>query len=288
MEKASVRFSVSFCLILLAVVGPRPGTSVAHGSGISVKHHPWGCCQPGAWRQVRIVKEKFDEKGLVASASLIKKRTTLLGVGKDGVTLQDDVVHEMSGKLFPRDPEKFKEGFHGQLVSQALKTTEAGTGHVVIEGRKIACQILQLELSGPASKTVTKIYYSATVAPYVLKRRIVTTDLAGKNPPDETTIDVVALDMPCKVLVDIQTAAYVRSVRKYSKGTTTTWAATSTQMPGGVIWHASKELDTNGRLIRRSTLELVDYGLEPEPKRTGLISRPRRGIFRNLPLRPSP
>ncbi len=228
-------------------------------------------------------KEEFDEKGLVTNKSITDKKTELKDVGENGVTLVREVKYWISGRQFSRDPETFKEGFHGELVSQGLKVKEAGSGHVVIEGRKIPCNILQLERVGPASKTVTTIYYSTTLAPYVLKRQSVTTNKANNNPPDEKTIYVMALDMPCKVLAEIQTAAYVKTVWKHAKGTTTTWAVTSQHVPGGVIWHASKELDKTGRLIRRSTLELVDYGLEPA--RPGLFGRPRRGILRKFPLR---
>lgn len=237
---------------------------------------------------IRVVKETLNEKGSVTSTSIIDKRTTLLDVQKDGLRLGFDVIYEVRGRRFQLDPETLKEGFHGELVSQDLKIREAENQHVVIEGRKIPCHILELEFSGPASKTVTKIYYSNTVKPYVLKRHSVTTDLKGNNSRSETTVSVVALNMPHKVLAEIQNTAHVVTVTKHPKGTTTTWAVTSTDVPGGVIWNASKELDKTGRLIRRSTLELVDYGSEPEPEPVGLFSRRRRGIFRTFPLRQLP
>ena len=223
-------------------------------------------------------QEEFDEKGHVTNKRITDMRTELKDVEKNGVTLVREIKYWVSGKLYLPDPKTFKEGFHGELVSQGLKVKEAGNGQVVIEGRTIPCNILRLERVGPASKTVTTIYYSTTLAPYVLKRQSVTTNLADDNSQEEKTIYVMALDMPCKVLAEIQTVAFVKTVWKHVKGTTTTWAATSEDVPGGVIWHASKELDKTGRLIRRSTLQLVDYGLEPA--RPGLFSRPRRGIFR--------
>jgi len=279
-----VRLLISLCFVPSLALGPYAGSGVVQAAGITQQCHPWGGFKPGAWRRVRVVKDILNEKGLVSSTSITDKKTTLLGIEEDGVTLEDDVVHEVAGKRFPRDPEMFREGFHGELVSEGLKTKEAGDGFVVIEDRKIPCKILQLEFTGPASKTVTNIYYSTEVPPYVLKRHSVTTDLKGNNSRSETTIEVVALDMPCKVLAEIQNTAFVKTVTKHPKGTTTTWAGTSAFVPGGVIWHSSKELDKDGRLIRRSTLELVDYGLELEPERTGLFGRKRWGIFR-LPLR---
>jgi hypothetical protein len=92
--------------------------------------------------------------------------------------------------------------------------------------------------------------------------------------------------MPCKVLAEMQNAAFVKTVTRHPKGTTTTWAATSTAVPGGVVWHSSKEVDKEGHLTLRSTLELVDYGLELEPDRTGLFGRKRRGLFRLPMLQP--
>ncbi len=226
---------------------------------------------------MRIVNQTFDEKGLV---NVIDKTTTLMSVEDAGVTLEHDAVHEVGGTRFPRDPEVEKVGFHDVLLSQDPKVKEVGKAEVVVEGRKIECSVLQVDVSGPASKTMTKIYYSANVPPYVLKRESVTSDPAGNNSRTETTIEVMALDMPCKVGAQIQTAAYVRTVMKHARGMRITWAATSKEIPGGVIWHASKDLDETGRVIRRSTLQLVDYGEELEPERTGLFLRRRRGLIR--------
>lgn len=274
-----MRILISYCLILSLAVGLHSGWGIARGAEIPRDHHPWGRFDPGTWSLVREVTQTFDEEGAVTLTSIADKRTTLLEVGKDGVRLKRDVVHDVAGKQYDGEPETLKEGFHGELVLQGLKIKEAASEHVVIEGRKIACYVLQLEFSGPASKTVTKIYYCSKVAPYVLKRESVTSDLEGKNVQSETTIDVVALDMPYRVLAEIQDAAYVKTVIRQPKGTTTTFAVTSSHVPGGVIWRGSKELDQAGRLIRRSLLELVDYGLEPEPERTGVFPFRRRGIF---------
>lgn len=280
-ERASVRHPVFSSLILCLAVGLQPGFGLAQAVGVSQKHHPWGLFKPGAWKLVREVKQTLDEKGLVTCTITTDTRTTLLELGKDGVILERESVHEVAGKRFVDDPETIKQGFHGELLSQDLKIKEAGTAQVEVEGRKIACKILQLDCSGPASKTVTTIYYSPTVAPYVLKRHSVTTDLEGNNSRIETTADVMALDMPYKVLADIQRTAYVKVVQKHPKGSTFTRVIISPRVPGGVVWHGSKELDKAGRLIRYSTLELIDYGLEMEVQRTGLFGLRRKGgLFR--------
>ena len=54
-------------------------------------------------------------------------------------------------------------------------------------------------------------------------------------------------------------------------------------MPGGVVRNSSKEVDKNGRLVRRSTLELIDYNNDPDKDRTGLFGRKRPPRHRNKP-----
>ena len=51
--------------------------------------------------------------------------------------------------------------------------------------------------------------------------------------------------------------------------------ASSLNVPGGVICHTADESDANGRLARRSTLTLIDYGLTPKKEHSGLFNRVR-------------
>jgi len=74
-----------------------------------------------------------------------------------------------------------------------------------------------------------------------------------------------------------------------TSGTVTTWADVLSEVPGGVVRNSSKEVDKNGRLIRRSTLELIDYNNDPEKDRTGLFGRKRpRVITPNHPRATEP
>ena len=75
---------------------------------------------------------------------------------------------------------------------------------------------------------------------------------------------VVAVDMPSKVLSDIHSTWQVKSVRTHPKGKSITLLVYADQVPGGVVSHSSKELDASGQVVRRSTLEVVDYGVEPD------------------------
>jgi len=277
-----VRLLVLFVCISSLVVALSPRSGLAQEHGIAPQHHPWGCFKPGTWKRVRVVTEMLDEKGLVQHRSIAERKTTLIKVERDGVILKLEVVEEVAGKRFVGEPEIIKQGFHGELVCDTLTTKDSGTGQVVIENRQIPCRIVQMECPRPTDKTVTKIYYSNSLSPYILRRESVTTDLEGQTALAKTTVEVMALQMPCQVLAEIKSTAYVKAVRKHAKGTITTWLITSTDVPGGVVSHSSKEVDANKRLIRRSTLQLTGYGLEPET-RTGLFGRSKRSLLRRTP-----
>jgi hypothetical protein len=70
----------------------------------------------------------------------------------------------------------------------------------------------------------------------------------------------MATDLPLRVLDQTMSAYLVRHLLKNDRGTTTTWSFQVDDVPGEVVAHSSKKVDNEGRLVRRSTLELVAYG----------------------------
>ncbi len=277
-------------MLLSLGVGSFPVVGLAQQTAIPPAHHPWGRFQPGAWKLVRVVTETIDENRQVANTAITETKTTLTQVEKDGVTLCIEVMVEVAGKRFQRQPQTVKQGFHGEPMSQDLQIKGATAGKVTIEGRVFPCKIFQLLFSGPANnnKTVSNVYYSNKTIPYVLKRTSVTADPEEKKTLSKTVVAVVALDMPWKVLAEIKSSVLVRTIREHAKGTITTWAVTTSDVPGGVICHSSKEIDKTGRMVRRSTLELIEYGLELDKARVGLFDRKRDRRTRRTSTRRPP
>ena len=241
------------------------------------KLHPWGCCAAGTWKLVRVVTETLDEAGQVIGSSTTDTKTTLLGCDRDGVTLEIQASMEVAGKRFQAEPQTVKQGFHGESVDARLSPKQPAAVEVVIEGRKIPCTIQQWEIAGPSEKTVTTLYYSAMVSPYVLKRQVAVRDADGKNLISETTTEVTALDMPVRIKNENRNGYHLKTVQRNGKGTVTTLAVAIAEVPGGIVRHSLKEVDRSGRLVRRSTLELIDYNADPEKERTGLFNRKRAG-----------
>jgi hypothetical protein len=222
-----------------------------------------------------VVTETLDDRGLVVGTCITETKTSLSKVEADGVTLEVEMGIEVAGKQIDGQPQCLKQGFHGELACPDLHIAAPVAGEVAVEGRKIPCRRQQVECSGPNGKTVTSVYYTDAAAPYILRRESTTTDAEGKTVLGETTAEVIATGMPQNVLSELRRAACVKTVQKHASGTVITTAMIVPDVPGGVVYNTSKELDKNGRLIRRSTLELVSYGLQPEEERAGIFGRKR-------------
>lgn len=255
--------------------GAIAASGAAEPSGIPPIVHPWGRFEPGTWKLVRIITETLDEQGQVVSINTTDTKTTLLSVCGDGVVLEVEACMEVAGKRFRVEPQTIKEGFCGETVESQTRLKDSADGKIDIENEKIPCTIRRLSLAGPQGKTELTLYFSTTVPPYMLKRKCVVTDADGKSIVSETNKDVLALEMPVRVLDRLHGGSYVRTVHKNKKTTVTTLAVVVDDVPGGIVSHSSKEVDKKGRVLRRSTLQLIDYNSDPDKDRSGLFGRKR-------------
>jgi len=267
------RFRLLVWLCVLA--GPTLG--LADDTGITREFHPWGRFydHKGAWKRCRVTTETLDERGAVVNTNVTETKTSLEGVDGDGVTLQVESAAEIAGKQLPSEPKRVRQSFRGDLANGKVVIRSLGAKRVIVDGETFFCRVEEAQVTSARSKTVTRTYYSRTVAPYVLKRESKTTDLDGTATLEENTFKVISLDKPCRFHPRIKRTALVEAVSTTPRGRTVTHAFTSVDVPGGVIWHVADELDKNGRLLRRSNLELVDYGLEPGVDDSRRIERGR-------------
>lgn len=247
----------------------------AENSGLPQKLHPWGRFEPGAWKLVRVVTELFDEQGRLTSISTVDTKTTLSDTDHESVTLLVEICWEVAGKRFQAEPQTIRQGFHGESMLPGVKLKELTDGTLVIEERNIPCKVQHLEILGAHEKTAVRLYFSPNLPPYVLKRESMTTAADGDQVLGRSEVEVIALEMPVKVRGVIKTGAYLKSTQKNGKGTTVTLTVFVPDVPGGVIAYSLKETDKTGKLIRRSSLELVDYSVEPETERAGIFNRKR-------------
>lgn len=271
--------SVLCIAISLSIVAAFAAECMAQQTGLTAELHPWGRFEPGAWKLVRVVTETLDDKGQVASTSTTDTKTTLIAIDDDGVTLEVQTCMQVAGKSFQAEPQTIRQGFNGEMISSQLKpkeSSEGNDGEVTIEDRKIDCKVQRLEAIGANEKISITLYYSTSVAPYILKRVGVVSGPDGKVVHSTTVFEVIATDMPVELRGKMHDGVFVKTVYgNKTNGTATTLAVILPEVPGGVFSHSSKDLDKEGRVVRRSTLNLVDYGVEPEKDRVGYFLNKR-------------
>ncbi len=259
-------------ILLLAALAPCE--CAGQDIGVSARHNSWARFQNGAWKLVRVSTDTLDDSGRVTATSITETKTSLTRTEADGVVLEVEVGVEIAGKQFDGLPQCVKQGFHGELSGGDVKSQPSVAAEVTIEDHKFPCRSQQVEIGGASGRTAVTLCYSDSLAPFILRRESKTTD-AANNVVSETLSEVVALDMPQRVLSEMKNVACIKTVQKTPKGTVTTLAMSSSDVPGGVVSQTSKELDPAGRLLRRSTLELLNYGTRPEKERVGLFGRKR-------------
>jgi len=265
------RLAIGILFAFLLVALP---TSDAHAQlPIPRHHHPWGRFSSGAWKKVKVITETF-ENGELASTSTKETTATLIEVDEDEYVLRVEVVVEVAGKRFTADPKIVRQGFFGGRRGDGRTISKIGIETLTINNRSIPTEIRQIVIKDEHTQRVTAFNYSADVAPHVMKRETVTKSLDGKATINSTKLDVLAIEMPYKVLADIHSTCVVRTVSKTNKSTAVTIEIQSNSIPGGVVSHTAKEVDENGKIARRSTLELLDYHV-PVDNSQAVRVRPR-------------
>lgn len=222
---------------------------------------------------MRVVSEILDAEGRVAGITTTDTRTTLLASDTSNYTLRVDVTVEVAGRRFASAPKTVRHGYYGESPGQPVSVKALGDSQLALDGRMVACELRQAVIEADGVKRVSTIHYSDSVSPYQLRRET-TLDPAAEEQQASTLVEVVGLDLPHRVVNEIELCNYVKTTHKQPQGTKVTLEVQSDDVPGGVVSHWASETDEHGKVVRRSTLELVAY--EITEAKAGEISYERR------------
>lgn len=243
-------------------------------------YHPWTHFEVGSWKQVRVVTETLDAQGNVEGVKTTDTKTTLTQIEASGYTLKVEATVEVAGRRFQSEPKFVKQGFYGEALGQPVEVKAGGAGEVLIEGRRYPTRIEQVVIGAEGSRRISTFHWSTTRTPYLLKQE--SRAAGGGEDALETVVEVLAVDMPYRVLTQVKPAAFVRTVR-VQRGVVleSTIETKCVDVPGAVVAHSAHEFDATGRVISRSVLELTDYEVvrTPPSTPTSLLNDNRRRLF---------
>ncbi|MCA9153609.1 MAG: hypothetical protein KDA55_12720 [Planctomycetales bacterium] len=223
--------------------------------------HPWGRFPVGSWKRVRVRTEMLDAKGTVNETSTTETTTTLVKVNDDCFTLKAEVTVEVAGKLFSADPKFLVQGYYGQPCENPVTIVKQGANEFLLNGRRVPTEVRSVSFKEGEGKHVSTIEFAEDTTPTVLHRRTQLLNGNGEPTGVAAVVEVIAVDMPCKVLTEMKSCWHVKTLQTSEKRATVTVEVHCRDIPGGLISHASKTLDETGQPTQRSTLELVDYGI---------------------------
>lgn len=248
--------------------------------------HAWAQFGIGSWKLVRVYTETIGESGQVESVSITEAKTTLDKTDERGYALNVEVTIEVAGKRFRAEPKYLAYGYHGELQGQQIDVKQVGSGQAEICGQKYPTVSRQIVINTDTTQSISTVEYSDDVAPYYLKRSTESIDNETKLRNYHSVVEVVAVDMPEKVLTEVKSASHVKTIESFGNGTSKiTLEVHCDSVPGGVVSHTSKQLSADGKVSQRSTLNLVEYEVvekaplvkESMPERRRLFQGRRRG-----------
>ncbi len=187
---------------------------------------------------------------------------------------------EVAGRRFDAEPQTVTRGFLGELDGQSVSVNKVGDGSVTINNRKIATEIQKISINEDSTRHLSTVHYSRAVYPFFLRKDTKVTTGDAEKLVSQAQLEVIAVDMPWKVLASMHDTAHIRTVHRRGRTTRVTLDIHCLDIPGGRVSQTWKETDETGKLIRRSTLELIDYGQGEE--KTGIVGR---RVFRKKPPR---
>ncbi|GIX02950.1 MAG: hypothetical protein KatS3mg112_1887 [Thermogutta sp.] len=252
---------------LTAVAGAEQPSAALSPPNVPRQIHPWGKFEVGAWKVLRATTESMEDGRQMVSVT--ETRFTLEEVTDTSLAIRVEVLVEMAGKRFRTEPHVVRQGFHGEPLGGTLQIRDLGGAALSIEGRTIECRVMEVNNLLSTVRTVSKIWYSTIVPPYVLKKEATVTDTATGRILEQSTTEITVLDVPCRVGRQLLSASQVKTVQQYDRGTVTTLSLLSPEVPGAIVCQTSREVDREGRLVRRTTVELIDYGLQPTLRHPG-------------------
>ena len=236
------------------------------------KCHVWGSFEAGAWSRLSVVSETQDEQGnpLQVQREIVR---TLHAVEDSGYTLhlQSAKVGEARAK---EADEQFVESPWYVTSRDLLKSNPAGLERTLkISEQEIRCQLFEYRVGAEGNQVTHQDFFSKDVFPYFL-RRVALKPSPIKDEPfiSSREYDVLELEVPVRRGDRLISAAQTRTILKTGETTTMILELVSPEIPGGILTKRTVVRDQNGKVLRRETMELEDFGL-----RTDAAEAERRG-----------
>lgn len=217
----------------------------------------WGQFRPGSWVVVRQGTETLDDSGKVVGESTTETRTTLADNDGRCMTFRVQASLEVGGKKLEGNPQEVRQSLPAAAAPAGPQVV--GEETLTIDGRKFVCKVEQTQSEADGRRTETKVWTSPEAAPFELRRLTKIVEIAADRILEEMTVEVVGFRQERRILARSRPVAEVQIVHRHAKGQTTARALNCPEVPGGIVSQTSEEFGPDGKLVRRTKVELIDF-----------------------------
>ncbi len=243
-------------VILSFAVGSAAGAQSLPWSPTSVSH-AWAKFGPRTWKTVRVVTQAYDTTGKLEQVSTSIIRTRVTRVTRRGVGLCISTRVQIAGDELPAAP---------KLITSPFSKDSPGFRRV---GKKLItigmCDyetlVYQSIVEEEGTRRTDTVYYSDKTTPGVLKREMISREVATNETISTTAITVTELAKTRSILGASKKTWTVATVMKRGGRTTISTEINCGDVPGALVSRTTEERDSDGRILRRTKLDLTGFGV---------------------------
>lgn len=240
------------------------GQSQVENTFLGCEASPWGGFEPGSWRRTRTTATTHD--GNKTMRSVTETKTTLLRFEENCIVLKREKTIKMGAVNHTTPPEEIRLDFFGSPIQDGQTRQELQPCSVVIARKVLPCQLCQIEKIGDRRQDLTIVWYSPSVAPYLLQKETRSYDLVSGDESkktltafSQTTISRTSAHLLLGAAFSTYRSETVAQKGGFHSRTTTLH---STRIPGHVVKESTSEKNAAGKVLYQSETILLDYFAE--------------------------
>lgn len=241
--------------------------------------HPWGRFMPGAWRTVKTETIVLGRDGSELERTLSEATTEFVTHDSSKCTLRVESCTVIPGSEVVSAPKVVTLPFDPEGEIEVKKLDDE---YVTVQGMKHKVEVRQAKLVEKSGEKIMTVHLTKDEDPRILKRETKLLQPKSDDVQAVTRTQVVKLDIEREVAGENRKTREVRTIHTHSAGKVETTEYLCDDVPGEMVYQESKEFDAVGKLTRRSTVELTDFGKDNDGRRRLFGRRDREHKKRNF------
>ncbi len=249
--------------------------------------HAWTRFDLGAWRELQVRTESFDENGLLIGQTTSLRRETLVSKSLSDYRLRVESIVQVEGKQLPTAVQEVTLQLVNDSVVSPAAIRQLDTTTINRHGQAVPCTIWELETPIDQGKRLEQIYYSSEQSPHVLRR--VRRDEINGQIVSQLETRLAQDGLPVLVGDRLESGHHLVTTHKLAGGGRRDRFELQTDaVPGGLVMASEAEYRQTGVVARWTTTTLMQAGSPSVNRIIDTLRERFRSRLESAPIQPSP